>query len=235
MNDISKNFTCNESIKEKEVRVIDSEGNQLGILQTKEALRMADESELDLVMISPNAKPPVCKIMDLGKYIYEQAKKEKEAKKKQKVTVIKEIRCGITIEENDVVIKKSIGSSFFTVSCFTFIGCSNEASPMIKKTFTMQLPITLAKAIVPFLLATLVNEIAISGAQVPNDTIVRATSILGTLHFIAMDDALSTKVSLALMIAIKPITKNIYLSINITTFLFIIAKYSLQKKIDFAV
>ena len=103
MNDISKNFTCNESIKEKEVRVIDSEGNQLGILQTKEALRMADESELDLVMISPNAKPPVCKIMDLGKYIYEQAKKEKEAKKKQKVTVIKEIRCGITIEENDIV------------------------------------------------------------------------------------------------------------------------------------
>ena len=89
MNDISKNFTCNESIKEKEVRVIDSEGNQLGILQTKEALRMADESELDLVMISPNAKPPVCKIMDLGKYIYEQAKKEKKAKKKQKVTVIK--------------------------------------------------------------------------------------------------------------------------------------------------
>ena len=99
MNDISKNFTCNESIKEKEVRVIDAEGNQLGILQTKEAQRMADESELDLVMISPNAKPPVCKIMDLGKYIYEQAKKEKEAKKKQKVTVIKEIRCGITIEE----------------------------------------------------------------------------------------------------------------------------------------
>ena len=79
MNDISKNFTCNESIKEKEVRVIDAEGNQLGILQTKEAQRMADESELDLVMISPNAKPPVCKIMDLGKYIYEQAKKEKEA------------------------------------------------------------------------------------------------------------------------------------------------------------
>ena len=105
MNDISKNFTCNESIKEKEVRVIDAEGNQLGILQTKEAQRMADESELDLVMISPNAKPPVCKIMDLGKYIYEQAKKEKEAKKKQKVTVIKDIRCWITIEEIDIAIK----------------------------------------------------------------------------------------------------------------------------------
>ena len=112
MNDISKNFTCNESIKEKEVRVIDSEGNQLGILQTKEALRMADESELDLVMISPNAKQPVCKIMDLGKYIYEQAKKEKEAKKKQKVTVIKEIRCGITIEENDIVIKAKNARKF---------------------------------------------------------------------------------------------------------------------------
>ena len=91
MNDISKNFTCNESIKEKEVRVIDAEGNQLGILQTKEAQRMADESELDLVMISPNAKPPVCKIMDLGKYIYEQAKKEKEAKKKQKVTQLRKM------------------------------------------------------------------------------------------------------------------------------------------------
>lgn len=65
MNDISKNFTCNESIKEKEVRVIDSEGNQLGILQTKEALRMADESELDLVMISPNAKPPVLSLIHI--------------------------------------------------------------------------------------------------------------------------------------------------------------------------
>ena len=69
----------------------------------------------------------------------------------------------------------------------------------------------------------------------PKDTIVRATSILGTLHFIAMDDALSTKVSLALMITIKPINKNIYLSINITTFLFIITKYFFQKKRDFVV
>ena len=112
MNDISKNFTCNESIKEKEVRVIDAEGNQLGILQTKEAQRMADESELDLVMISPNAKPPVCKIMDLGKYIYEQSKKEKEAKKKQKVTVIKEIRCSLTIEENDIAIKAKNARKF---------------------------------------------------------------------------------------------------------------------------
>ena len=112
MNVISKNFTCNESIREKEIRVIDSEGNQLGVISTKEALQMAEEKDLDLVMISPTAVPPVCKIMDLGKYIYEQSKKEKEAKKKQKVTVIKEIRCSLTIEENDIAIKAKNARKF---------------------------------------------------------------------------------------------------------------------------
>ena len=68
MNVISKNFTCNESIREKEIRVIDTDGTQLGVISTKEALQMAEEKDLDLVMISPTAKPPVCKIMDLGKY-----------------------------------------------------------------------------------------------------------------------------------------------------------------------
>ncbi len=92
--------------------MIDSEGNQLGVLQTKEAQRIADEKELDLVMISPNANPPVCKIMDLGKYIYEQSKKEKEAKKKQKVTTLKEIRCSLTIEENDIAIKAKNARKF---------------------------------------------------------------------------------------------------------------------------
>ena len=92
--------------------MIDSEGNQLGVLQTKEAQRIADEKELDLVMISPNANPPVCRIMDLGKYIYEQSKKEKEAKKKQKVTVLKEIRCSLTIEENDIAIKAKNARKF---------------------------------------------------------------------------------------------------------------------------
>ena len=71
-----------------------------------------EEKELDLVMISPTAVPPVCKIMDLGKYIYEQSKKEKEAKKKQKVTVIKEIRCSLTIEENDIAIKAKNARKF---------------------------------------------------------------------------------------------------------------------------
>ncbi len=92
--------------------MIDSEGNQLGVLQTKEAQRMADEKELDLVMISPAANPPVCRIMDLGKYIYEQSKKEKEAKKKQKITTLKEIRCSLTIEENDIAIKAKNAKKF---------------------------------------------------------------------------------------------------------------------------
>jgi len=73
---------------------------------------MADEADLDLVMISPNANPPVCKIMDLGKYIYEQTKKEKEAKKKQKVVDVKEIRFGLSIEENDIAIKAKKARKF---------------------------------------------------------------------------------------------------------------------------
>ena len=92
--------------------MIDSEGNQLGVLPTKDAQMMADEKELDLVMISPNANPPVCRIMDLGKYIYEQTKKEKEAKKKQKVTTLKEVRCSLTIEENDIAIKAKNARKF---------------------------------------------------------------------------------------------------------------------------
>ena len=112
VNVISKNFTCNESIRERELRVIDSDGSQLGIISRNEALQMAEERDLDLVMISPTAVPPVCKIMDLGKYIYEQSKKEKEAKKKQKVTVIKEIRCSLTIEENDIAIKAKNARKF---------------------------------------------------------------------------------------------------------------------------
>jgi translation initiation factor IF-3 len=84
----------------------------VGIISTREAQKMADEVELDLVMISPNAAPPVCRIMDLGKYIYEQAKKEKEAKKNQKVTVLKEIRFGLSIQENDIAIKAKNARKF---------------------------------------------------------------------------------------------------------------------------
>ncbi|MPQ44960.1 translation initiation factor IF-3 [Clostridium tarantellae] len=109
---ISKKFICNEYIKEKEIRLINSDGSQLGVISTREAQNMADEKELDLVMISPTANPPVCKIMDLGKFIYEQSKKEKESKKNQKVTVIKEIRCSLTIEENDILIKAKNARKF---------------------------------------------------------------------------------------------------------------------------
>ncbi|WP_024614979.1 translation initiation factor IF-3 [Clostridium sp. Ade.TY] len=112
MEAISKNYIINEDIRKKEIRVISKDGEQLGILSNKEALKMAEEQELDLVMISPNANPPVCKIMDLGKFIYEQSKKEKEAKKKQKVINIKEIRVSLTIEENDIAIKAKKARKF---------------------------------------------------------------------------------------------------------------------------
>ncbi|SHE82997.1 translation initiation factor IF-3 [Clostridium fallax] len=112
MNDINKNFAVNEEIREKEVRLISATGEMLGVKQTKEALKLAEEAELDLVMISPNAVPPVCKIMDLGKFIYEQSKKEKEARKKQKVISVKEIRVSPTIEEHDIGIKANNARKF---------------------------------------------------------------------------------------------------------------------------
>ena len=112
MKNISKDFSINEEIREKEVRLIGTDGEQLGVVSSNEARRLADESDLDLVMISPNAKPPVCKIMDYGKFVYEQSKKEKEAKKKQKVVNIKEIRVSLTIEEHDIDIKAKNARKF---------------------------------------------------------------------------------------------------------------------------
>lgn len=112
VNNINKNFAMNEQIRDKEIRVIGNEGEQLGVIATKEALRIAEEKDLDLVMISPGAKPPVCRIMDYGKYIYEQSKKEKESKKKQKVINLKEIRVSPTIEEHDIGIKANNARKF---------------------------------------------------------------------------------------------------------------------------
>ena len=91
----------NEEITDREVRVISDDGEQLGIMSAAEALRIAEERELDLVKISPQAKPPVCKIMDYGKYRFEQAKRDKEAKKNQRVMEVKEIRMSPGIGEND--------------------------------------------------------------------------------------------------------------------------------------
>ena len=109
---ISKEFQLNEEIREKEIRLIGSDGAQLGVIATIDAKKMAEEKELDLVMISPNANPPVCKIMDFGKFIYEQSKKEKEAKKNQKVVNIKEIRFSPNIEEHDITIKANNARRF---------------------------------------------------------------------------------------------------------------------------
>lgn len=95
----------NEEIRDKEVRLIDADGTMLGIVSIKEAQSLANQKNLDLVKIAPKATPPVCKIMDYGKYVFELAKKEKEAKKNQKVISIKEVRLTPSIEEHDFSFK----------------------------------------------------------------------------------------------------------------------------------
>mgnify|MGYP001954976565 CR=1 FL=1 len=95
----------NEAIRAREVRLIGPNGNQLGIKSLHEALQMAQEMDLDLVNVAPQAKPPVCRILDYGKFRYEQRKKAKEARKRQKVIQVKEIRLSPSIEENDVQTK----------------------------------------------------------------------------------------------------------------------------------
>ncbi len=102
----------NGEIRVKEVRVVDEEGNQVGILPTREALRLAEEKNLDLVEVAPNAKPPVCRIMDFGKYRYEQSKRERDNKKKQKVTELKEIRISPKIDTHDFEVKARNAKKF---------------------------------------------------------------------------------------------------------------------------
>ena len=102
----------NEQIRDKEVRLIGADGEQLGIVSSKEAQRLAEEAGLDLVKIAPTAKPPVCKIIDYGKYRYEQARKEKEAKKKQKTIELKEIRLSPNIDTNDLNTKINAAKKF---------------------------------------------------------------------------------------------------------------------------
>ena len=95
----------NEEIRDKEVRLIGADGAQLGIMSSADAQRLAYEKDLDLVKIAPNATPPVCKIMDYGKFRFEQMKKEKEAKKNQRVVEIKEVRMSPNIDTNDFNVK----------------------------------------------------------------------------------------------------------------------------------
>lgn len=109
---ISREAMINEEIRAKELRVIDTDGSQLGIMSRQEALDISEERKLDLVCVSPKANPPVCKILDYGKYKYELQKKEKEAKKKQKTTQVKEIRLSTFIEDHDIMVKAKTGSKF---------------------------------------------------------------------------------------------------------------------------
>ena len=104
----------NEQIRDKEIRLIGEDGQQLGIMSSREAMKIAREAELDLVKIAPQAKPPVCKIIDYGKYRYELARKEKEAKKKQKTMEVKEVRLSPNIDTNDLNTKANQARKFIT-------------------------------------------------------------------------------------------------------------------------
>ena len=105
-------YQINEEITDKEIRLIDEDGTQLGILASAEALRVAIDKELDLVKIAPGSSPPVCKIMDYGKYRFEQAKREKEARRNQHIVEVKEIRMSPSIGVNDFNVKLSHGQKF---------------------------------------------------------------------------------------------------------------------------
>ena len=102
----------NEQIRDREVRLIGENGEQLGIMSARDAMKLAREAELDLVKIAPTAKPPVCKIIDYGKYRYELARKEKEAKKKQKTVEVKEVRLSPNIDTNDLNTKVNSAKKF---------------------------------------------------------------------------------------------------------------------------
>ena len=104
----------NEQIRDREVRVIGEDGEQLGVMSSREAMRLAEEAGVDLVKIAPTAKPPVCKIVDYGKFKYEQTRKEKEARKKQKVIDVKEIRLSPNIDTNDLNTKVNAARKFLS-------------------------------------------------------------------------------------------------------------------------
>ncbi len=109
---VISDYSINEQIRDKEVRLIGEDGEQIGIVSVREAMQMAREADLDLVKISPNAKPPVCKIIDYGKFRYEQMRKDKEAKKKQKVMETKEVRLSPNIDVNDLNTKANQARKF---------------------------------------------------------------------------------------------------------------------------
>ena len=111
---VISDLMMNEQMRDREVRVIGGDGEQLGIMSSREAMRLAEEAGVDLVKIAPTAKPPVCKLVDYGKFKYEQTRKEKEAKKKQKVIDVKEIRLSPNIDTNDLNTKVNAARKFLT-------------------------------------------------------------------------------------------------------------------------
>ena len=102
----------NSEIRARDVRVISPEGEQLGVMSTRDAMQVATERELDLVEVAPNARPPVCRIMDYGKYRYEQTKQKKEAKKRQKIVTVKEVRMTPKIDDHDFQVKAKNAERF---------------------------------------------------------------------------------------------------------------------------
>lgn len=121
---IKEFYQVNEAIRDKEVRLIDADGQMVGIMPSAQALRLAEDADLDLVKISPTANPPVCKIMDYSKFKYEQAKKEKENRKNQTVVEIKEIRLSMTIDVGDIAVK--------TKQCLKFLEAGNKVKVSIR-------------------------------------------------------------------------------------------------------
>ena len=111
---IISELMINEQIRDREIRLIGEDGEQLGIMSARDAMKLAREANLDLVKIAPTAKPPVCKIIDYGKYRYEQARREKEARKKQKTIEVKEIRLSPNIDTNDLNTKVNQARKFIS-------------------------------------------------------------------------------------------------------------------------
>lgn len=124
----------NEQIRAKEVRLIDNNGEQLGVVPYKEALQKAIDLDLDLIAISPTAQPMVCKIMDYGKYRFELIKKEKEAKKKQKTVILKEVQLSPNIEEHDIQIKVNRAIKFLQEDCKLRVVVKFKGREMIHRT-----------------------------------------------------------------------------------------------------
>ncbi len=117
-------YSVNEAIRDREVRLIGQDGEMLGVMSSRDAQRLANEADLDLVKISPNAVPPVCKIMDYSKFKYEQSKREKENRKNQSTVELKEIRLSMTIDVGDIAVK--------TKQCLKFLEAGNKVKVSIR-------------------------------------------------------------------------------------------------------